>query len=94
MDPVVIRLTAERIVEESATYSGTARWVAIQSIEEIADHIFLMRAKRNGYVIPRRCFATREAEAIFLNQASFIWNAPQQADHSDIYRAASICAIC
>ena len=43
-------------------------WHVIKRFAETADDIYVMLAARNGHMMPKRCFPTLEAMAIFRNQ--------------------------
>jgi hypothetical protein len=66
--PIQLRITDEGLQEESAIFSGITKWTAISNLGETEEHLFLMRTKQIGIVIPKRSFATREGQAIFVNQ--------------------------
>jgi hypothetical protein len=43
-------------------------WKIVLRLIETEEYILIMIARRNGHVLPKRCFPTREAAAVFLNQ--------------------------
>ena len=43
-------------------------WPVITRFVETDEDFYVMLAARNGHVLPKRCFSTREAAAIFTNQ--------------------------
>jgi hypothetical protein len=43
-------------------------WKFIKRFVEQKDHFYIMLSKRRGHVIPKRCFPTLEAGAVFANQ--------------------------
>jgi hypothetical protein len=43
-------------------------WKVVFRFVETPDHFFIMLAERNGHILPKRCFPTSEAAALFANQ--------------------------
>jgi hypothetical protein len=43
-------------------------WKIIERLGETPDYFFLMIGQRTGHIIPKRCFNTQEAAAVFANQ--------------------------
>lgn len=50
------------------TAESITDWRAVLRFVETDRDFYLMVSKRNGIVLPKRCFSTREAAAIFANQ--------------------------
>ena len=43
-------------------------WKVVVRFAETDDYFFVLLAERNGHILPKRCFPTLEAMAIFANQ--------------------------
>lgn len=43
-------------------------WKIVFRFVETPDHFFIMLAERNGHILPKRCFPSLEAVALFANQ--------------------------
>lgn len=43
-------------------------WKVVLRFVETPNHFFIMLAERNGHILPKRCFPSLEAAALFANQ--------------------------
>ena len=71
--PAEFAATTLTVVDEglstrSERGEGVQYWKGIQRLIETSDYFFLMLGQYKGYVVPKRCFSTLEAAAIFGNQ--------------------------
>jgi hypothetical protein len=65
--PQILQVTDEGIYSENATSNAMNKWAGVRSLAETKAHYFVMLAPHRGYIIPKRCFTTPDAEAAFGN---------------------------
>ncbi len=67
--PLTLRLTPEALVYDLADLTMTARWPCVTDLYQTRKHwVFLVQ--NSAIVLPRRFFATREAERDFIVEAT------------------------
>lgn len=63
--PTTLRVTDEGISSENVNANSLNKWAGVRSLAEVKAYYFIMVAPNRGFVVPKRSFATPDAEKAF-----------------------------